>query len=49
VNDPEVVKRLNAAGTDAAPSKSAEDFAQFIQAERDYYRDIVAKAGISRN
>jgi tripartite-type tricarboxylate transporter receptor subunit TctC len=48
VNDPEIIKQLNAAGTDAAPTKSAADFADFIAKERETYTDIVAKAGIPK-
>lgn len=48
VTDPDVVKQLNAAGTDAAPTKTAEEFAKFIDDERTYYTDIVAKAQIPK-
>lgn len=48
VNDPEIVKKLHAAGTDAAPSKSAEDFAKFIDDERKLYKEMVEKAGIPK-
>jgi tripartite-type tricarboxylate transporter receptor subunit TctC len=48
VNDPDIVKKLNLAGTDAAPSKSAEDFAKFIDDERKLYKDMVEKAGIPK-
>lgn len=48
VNDPVVIKRLNDAGTDAAPSKSAEDFAKFIDEERKLYKEMVEKAGIPK-
>lgn len=48
VNDPAVIKKLNDAGTDAAPSKSAEDFAAFIDSERTLYKDLVAKAGVPK-
>ena len=48
VTDAEIVKQLNAAGTDAAPTKSAADFAKFIDEERANYKDVVAKAGVPK-
>jgi tripartite-type tricarboxylate transporter receptor subunit TctC len=48
VADPEVIKTLNAAGTDAYPSKSAEDFARFVKAEREKYRTIIEQAGVPK-
>lgn len=48
VADPDVIKALNATGTDAFPSKSPEDFARYTQSERDRYRIIIENAGVPK-
>lgn len=48
VKDPEMVRQLNAAGTDAAPTESPEEFAKFIDEERTRYKETIAAAGIPK-
>jgi tripartite-type tricarboxylate transporter receptor subunit TctC len=46
--DPEVVKALNAAGTDAFPSKSPEDFTAFVKSERVRYKAVIEAANVPK-
>ncbi len=48
VNDPAIVKKLNDAGTDAAPSTSAEDFAKFIETNASSTRTLLPRPAFRR-
>jgi len=47
MNHPDVVKRLAAAGTRAAVSRSPEDFRNFVKSETDAYAVVIKAAGIT--
>jgi tripartite-type tricarboxylate transporter receptor subunit TctC len=46
--DPEVIKALNAGGTDAFPTKSPEDFTAFVKSERERYKAVIEASGVQK-
>jgi len=45
MDDPEVVKRMNAGGAEIVTSKSPEEFASFLKSQTEFWAKIVKTVG----